>query len=141
MCDYCGQAEESLTHLFCECDITTGVWQDLIDWLGKQRVNTEYLTDTQIILGEPKFDPVINRIFVTTKLIIFRNKVEGRTPRLTQVIASLKSQFITERYLASNNNKGSSIVYGPQFGLKSVGSKIRMGLLALLIFLDHLWEN
>ena len=25
-CDYCGRAEESLIHLFCECDITSGIW-------------------------------------------------------------------------------------------------------------------
>ena len=94
-CDYCGQAEESLIHLFCECDITSGIWQDVLDWLGNQSIRTEYLTDIQIIFGDPKFDPVINRVLVTTIMIIFKNKVGGRPHRMAQVIASLKSQFKT----------------------------------------------
>ena len=79
-CDYCGQAEESLKHLFCECDIATVIWQDVVDWLGKQ-------------------------LLVTTKMIIFKNKVEKKTPGLAQIIASLKLQFKTEKSIASNNNK------------------------------------
>ena len=38
-------------------------------------------------------------------MIIFKNKVGGRPPSLAQVIASLKSQFKTERFIAINNNK------------------------------------
>ena len=68
-------------------------------------MRTEYLTDIQIIFGDPKFDPVINRLLVTTKMIIFKNKLDGRPPSLAQVIASLKSQFKTERFIASNYNK------------------------------------
>ena len=56
-CDYFGPAEESLNHLFCECDITTENWQEIVDWLGKQIIKTEYLTDSQILLGEIKFWP------------------------------------------------------------------------------------
>ena len=107
-CDYCGQAEESLNHLFCECDITTEIWQDVVDWLGKQVIKTEYLKDSQILLGEPNFDPVINRILVTTKMIIFKNKVEKKTPRLAQVIASLILQFKTEKSIALESNNRES---------------------------------
>ena len=104
-CEYCGQAEESLIHLFCECDIASVIWQEVVDWLGKQLIKTEYLTDSPILLGEPSFDPVVNRVLITTKMIIFKNKMEMRAPRLPQVIASLKLQFKTEKSIASNNNK------------------------------------
>ena len=67
--------------------------------------NLEYLTDSQILLGEPSFDPVVNRVLITTKMIIFKNKVEMRAPRLAQVIASLKLQFKTEKSIANKNNK------------------------------------
>ena len=95
----------SLIHLFCECDIAAAIWQEVVDWLGRQLIKTEYLTDSQILLGEPSFDPVVNRVLITTKMIIFKNKVEMRAPRLPQVIASLKLQFKTEKSIASNNNK------------------------------------
>ena len=68
-------------------------------------VKTKYLTDSQILLGEPSFDPVVNRVLITTKMIIFKNKMEMRAPRPPHVIASLKLQFKTEKSIASNNNK------------------------------------
>ena len=96
-CDYCGQEEESLVHLFCECDLSTGIWQDLVDWLGKQGQRIEYFTD-------PSLDAVINRIIITTKESIFKNK-GGNPPKLIQVINSLKNQFKVERFTAKCNNK------------------------------------
>ena len=94
-----GRQRSLSSTLFCECDMTSGIWQDILDWLEKQTIRTEYLTDIQITFG------VINKILVTTKMIIFKNKGGGRSPRLAQVIASLKSQFKTERFIATNNNK------------------------------------
>ena len=103
-CDYCGQEEESLLHLFCECDLSTQIWQELVDWLGKQGQKINYLTDSQILLGDPSLDPVINRIIITTKASIFKNK-GGNSPKLIQILNSLKNQFKAERFTAKCNNK------------------------------------
>ena len=103
-CEYCGQEEESLLHLFCECDLSTQIWQELVDWLGKQGQKINYLTDSQILLGDPSLDPVINRIIITTKVSIFKNK-GGNPPNLIQIVNSLKKQFKTERFTAKCNNK------------------------------------
>ena len=47
--------------------------------------------------------------------------MDRRPPSLTQVIASLKSQFKTEQNIASNNNKDIFFkVSGPQFGTRLV---------------------
>ena len=83
------KAEESLLHLFCECDLSTQIWQEIVDWLGKQGQKINYLTDSQILLGDPSLDPVINRIIITTKVSIFKNK-GGNPPNLIQILNSLK---------------------------------------------------
>ena len=104
ICDYCGLEKESLIHLFCECDISTIIWQDIVEWLKGTGQRIDYLTDSQILLEDPRFDPVINRIIITTKICIFKNKGK-RPPTLVQIIATLKNQFKTERFTASCNGK------------------------------------
>ena len=73
-CSYCGLEDESIQHLFCECDLATTIWQDIIDWLKKQGRNIEYFKDSQIILGDSQLDPVIIRIILTAKVAIFKNR-------------------------------------------------------------------
>ena len=34
LCDYCGIETESTLHLFCECDISSSIWQQVVDWLN-----------------------------------------------------------------------------------------------------------
>ena len=33
LCSYCGMEEETIKHLFCECDLATSTWQDITVWL------------------------------------------------------------------------------------------------------------
>ena len=104
ICDYSGIEEESIIHLFCECDISTIIWQDIVEWLKRMGQRIDYLTDSQMLLGDPRFDPVINRIIITTKISLFKNKGK-KPPTLAQIIAMLKSQFKIERFTASCNGK------------------------------------
>ena len=105
LCIYCKSADETILHLYCECDMTTGVWQDIIDWLNPQGFNFEYFRDSQIILGDPKMDAVINRILLTTKIAIFKNREKSKPPTLSQVLSMLKSQFKIEKFNAETTGK------------------------------------
>ena len=105
LCSFCNSENESILHLFCECDITTGIWQDIIDWLNSQGFNFEYLNDSQIILGDPRLDAVVNRILLTTKIAIFQNKEKSKPPTLFQVLSMLKSQFKIEKFNAEKTGK------------------------------------
>ena len=103
LCSYCGMEEETI-HLFCECDLATSIWHEITGWLKKQGRSIEYLRDSQIILGDPKLDPVINRIILTTKVAIFKNK-EKSPPKINQIIAMLRSQLTIEKFNAEKTNK------------------------------------
>ena len=96
--------DETIQHLFCECDLATSIWHHVTGWLKTQGRSIEYLRDSQIILGDPKFDPVINRIILTTKVAIFKNK-EKSPPKINQIIAMLRSQFTIEKFNAEKTNK------------------------------------
>ena len=73
-CDYCNLEEESLIHIFCECDISACIWEEVINWYNTFGYNINYLSDIQILLGDQKLDPILNRIILTTKTLIFKNK-------------------------------------------------------------------
>ena len=105
LCSFCKSADETILHLYCECDMTTGVWQDIIDWLNPQGFNFEYFRDSQIILGDPKMDAVVNRILLTTKIAIFKNREKSKPPTLSQVLSMLRSQFKIERFNAETTGK------------------------------------
>ena len=100
LCDYCNIEEESLLHIFCECDIAAGIWDEVIDRYNSFGYNLTYLTDSQILLGDPKLDPILNRILLTTKISIFKNKCEKERVHLCQVKARLLCQFDTEYFIA-----------------------------------------
>ena len=105
LCSYCTSDSETILHLFCECDLTTGVWQEIINWLNPQGFRFEYFRDSQIILGDPRIDAVVNRILLTTKIAIFINREQSKPPTLNQVLAMLKSQFRIEKFNAERSDK------------------------------------
>ena len=69
------------------------------------------------VIQYSKFDPVINKISITTKEAILDNKTSGRAPNLYQIQNILRSQFTTEKYIASTNDKKSLEAFVPQFGI------------------------
>ena len=67
----------------------------------------QYLTNLQILFGDPKLDPILNRTILTTKITIFQNKTSNRIVTIDQIIATLKEQFKTEKYVANFNGKNT----------------------------------
>ena len=62
-----------------------------------------YLTDLQILFGDPSYDPILNRIILITKIAIFKDKCHITT--VGQIVSILMKQFQNERYLASIKGK------------------------------------
>ena len=46
LCDYCDMEEESLLHIFCECDIAACILDDVIYWYNLFGYNFTYLIVT-----------------------------------------------------------------------------------------------
>ena len=62
---YCGLGPGTIEHIFCECGISTSILKEVVDRLNKQGYFIGYLTDPQIILGEPMLYILMN-IFVSS---------------------------------------------------------------------------
>ena len=81
------------------------IWQELVDWFNTHGLGLTYLTDSQILFGDRSWDPIINRIVIVVKSIIFNNKHRNKIPTLNQVIYTLKKQFEIEHHIARTQNK------------------------------------
>ena len=103
--DYCGLEVESILYLFCGCDSTTQIRQQISVWLSPQGLNLEYFTATQIVFSDKNWNPMINRIMICTKLAIFKNKASKEPLSIATTNASLQIQFMMEQYIARINNR------------------------------------
>ena len=50
-------------------------------------------------------DAVVNRILLTTKISIFKNREQSKPPTMGQVLSMLRSQFKIERFNAETAGK------------------------------------
>lgn len=50
-CSFCGEADESLEHLFVTCYYTKKFWAEVIKWMGNQDIEIEPLSNKDIMFG------------------------------------------------------------------------------------------
>ena len=105
LCDFCLIDRESILHIFCECDIATSIWDSVVEWYNSFGYNLDYLSDAQIVFGDPSFDPIFNRIILITKIEIFNSKSKNRRVLLGAIIQRLKYQFQIEKFIATKNGR------------------------------------
>ena len=105
LCDFCLIDRESILHIFCECEIATSIWDSVVEWYNSFGYNLDYLSDAQIVFGDPSFDPIFNRIILITKIEIFNSKSKNRRVLLGAIIQRLKYQFQIEKFIATKNGR------------------------------------
>ena len=104
-CDRCKEEIETITHLFCDCSGNNNIWKDIIDWFNSLGYRLAYLTDVQILFGDPKLDPILNKIIIACKYQIFKAKAKKNTICLKKLLYYLKSESNYEKSIAVCNNQ------------------------------------
>ena len=120
LCSYCREHDETIQHLFVNCDISKVLWCDLQNLLA----NTITLPDLDSQSAVFGFldSPAINFLIVNNVLLMFKISLyinrDKHTLSLRRVLANLKKREIIERSLVFSNpnklnfhqNKWSSIL-------------------------------
>ena len=120
LCSYCREHDETIQHLFVNCDISKVLWRDLQNLLA----NTITLPDLDSQSAVFGFldSPAINFLIVNNVLLMFKISLyinrDKHTLSLRRVLANLKKREIIERSLVFSNpnklnfhqNKWSSIL-------------------------------
>jgi len=109
LCTFCGRVEESIMHLFWECDIIQAFWRNFEKWV-KDGLNVDITLNKDLILfGNFEYqDYIFNNLLLVLKFNIYRCRIQKINPIFTLAQCDLKKAFEVEKYsfgINLNNRK------------------------------------
>ena len=108
LCSYCQEHDETIQHLFYNCNISNTLWSELTNFfIGK--ITLPSLDLQSAVLGfldtSEKNNVILNNILLMFKITLYRNRSKN-TINLRNVLNNLKNREKIERYLVfENQNK------------------------------------
>ena len=94
-CSFCGEADESLEHLFVTCHYTKKFWPEVIKykkWMGNLDIEIEPLSNKDIMFGimDCKRDLFVNHILLIAKKYIYSCRCNKTKPSIMVLNARIK---------------------------------------------------
>ena len=107
-CSFCKTEPETLSHLFCSCQVITRFWITFFQWLQVKCVHIQHLhpTNKEILLGiidKNKADLTLNFILLTAKQYIYKCRGSSQLPHITSFQKWLRSAYDSEKFIAFKN--------------------------------------
>ena len=107
LCSYCQEHDETIQHLFFDCEVSKALWLDLKN-IFRDNLTLPSLDLQSAVVGflgtADKDNLIFNNILLMFKISLYRNR-DKNTITLHNVLCNLKSREIIERSLASLNLK------------------------------------
>ena len=102
-CTFCSREEETISHLFWECQHTHKFWTDVNKWLNDNCVTCAgmVLTKTLIIFGVEsnfKTDCVFDLLILMAKFHVYKCRLQEKIPNLRSFINIVKHRYLVEKY-------------------------------------------
>ena len=106
-CSFCGEADESLEHLFVTCHYTKKFWAEVIKWMGNQDIEIEPLSNKDIMFGimDCNRDVFVNHILLIAKKYIYSCRCNKTKPSIMVLNARIKMIHQLEMMVAKSCNK------------------------------------
>ena len=107
-CSFCNDHEETLTHLFFDCNLVFLLWQVLYEWIFTKTNIRITLNKTAFLLGytEPYQNTIpINTINMLTKSYIFHCSKKKIKLNIYHLQTRIKTTFETLEFLSIKNNE------------------------------------
>ena len=106
-CTFCGEADESLEHIFVTCHYTKKFWAEVIKWMGNLNIEIEPLSNKDIIFGTMhcKRDLFVNHILLIAKKYIYSCRCNKTKPSIIVLSARIKMIYRLEILVAKSCNK------------------------------------
>ena len=104
LCTFCKNAEETILHLFVDCDIAKSLWCDFLNNWGRQLCAPSTLTGKQILLGDQNFNLLLNHLIILIKKFIYDSKLKNKIPTIDAVKVNMTHIKNIEKYIAERNN-------------------------------------
>ena len=109
LCPFCKRNEETIVHLFLECEITKTLWFEIVEFF-KISLKIPAMTEKNAIFGFHEVNKdllLVNHILLIFKFYIYKARGSG-TIDLFRFISHIKSIKKIEISIFSNNDKKGS---------------------------------
>ena len=103
-CAFCDRQEETMVHLFCECEKVSSIWKALLDLLLQKYDQNFIFTNFKKLFGVPK-DKFVTYLILLVKYYIYICKFKNELPNATAFKSFVKKQKEIEYFLAKKNDK------------------------------------
>ena len=107
LCTFCKEQEETIPHLFYDCNEVLLLWQTLYQWISS-KLNTHLRPEkNSILLGyiEPYINIPLNTINMVTKSYIFHCSKKNRRLNIYHLQNRLKTTYQTIEFIATKNDQ------------------------------------
>ena len=102
-CSFCGSCDETLAHLFINCEKTKEFWKNIKTWLSRS-VNFEIFLDPLAIMfgisSSRHSQQATNVIYITGKYFIFICARKNESLNIFNYQTFLKSKYVEQYYLS-----------------------------------------
>ena len=108
LCTFCGVAQETYLHLFCQCEYSKILWTKFFVWLARVSSLKLNYEDKDLLFGirnNNSIDKLINTLLLIVKQYIYSVKCQERMPNLNELFKKVYKMMLVEKYLAYKNNK------------------------------------
>jgi len=107
-CTFCAEAEETLLHLFVECPIIQGFWEEIKSWINNSTgIDILNTTDPNILLFGDVRSLLATHVLLTAKYYIFICQLRKTRPCLLSFKQMLITEYKTEKYISKQSKKKS----------------------------------
>ena len=103
-CTLCEKKEETLVHLFCECEKVTPIWHDLLTIISQNLDSNITVTNFEKLFGICS-DKFVSYLFLLLKYHIYTCKFQNKLPNSAMFKSFVKKQKELEYLLAKKRNK------------------------------------
>ena len=103
LCTFCKKSDETIVHLFVECEYSQKLWSNLISVWKKDLAIPSKLSTKQILLGDASFSLLLNHVILITKKTIYDCKFKSVIPIFEIVKVNVKLARKIEFYIAYRN--------------------------------------
>ena len=103
ICPLCETNIETIKHVFLECTHVTTLWHQLEKWLKIKLKKTVKLSDSDKIFGGQNSEDLIEKVILSTKIVIFDNSKNIKYHHIKDVKRTLFKQLRIEEYHAMLN--------------------------------------
>lgn len=103
-CIFCDKFDETMVHLFCDCEKVSPIWECLLDLLIKKYDQNINVTNFEKLFGIPD-DRFVTYLMLLVKYYVFICKFKDTLPNIVAFKSFVKKQKETEYFLAKKKNK------------------------------------